>query len=50
MSFGCEPRGKEQNILQGGRWWLPQVWAAVSLVSPNVPVAHPSTKSATTMH
>ncbi len=21
--FGCEARGKVQNILYGGRWWLP---------------------------
>jgi hypothetical protein len=21
--FGCSPRGKVQNILYGGRWWLP---------------------------
>jgi hypothetical protein len=29
---------------------FPQVRAVVSLVSPNLPVAHPSTKSAPTMH
>jgi len=29
---------------------FPQVRAVVSLVSPNLPVAHPSTKSAQTMH
>jgi len=29
---------------------FPQVWAVVSLVSPNLLVAHPSTKSAPTMH
>ncbi len=29
---------------------FPQVWAVVSLVSPNLLVAHPSTKSAQTMH
>ncbi len=23
MSFGCGPRGEAQNILWGGRWWLP---------------------------
>ncbi len=28
----------------------PQVWAVVSLVSPSLPVARPSTKSAPTMH
>jgi hypothetical protein len=29
---------------------FPQVWAMVSLVSPSLPVAHPNTKSAQTMH
>jgi hypothetical protein len=23
MSFGCGLRGEAQNILYGGRWWLP---------------------------
>jgi hypothetical protein len=23
MPFGCGPRGKAHNILQGGKWWLP---------------------------
>jgi hypothetical protein len=29
---------------------FPQVWAVVYLVSPNLPVVRPSTKSATVMH
>jgi len=29
---------------------FPQVWVVVSLVSPNLPVAHPNTKSAPSMH
>jgi hypothetical protein len=29
---------------------FPQVQAVVSLMSPSLPVAHPSTKSAPTMH
>jgi len=46
MPFGCGLRGEAQNILQGGRWWLPQVWVMVSLVSPSLPMARPNTKSA----
>jgi hypothetical protein len=29
---------------------FPQIWAVVSLVNPSLPVAHPSTKNAPTMH
>jgi len=29
---------------------FPQVWAMASLVSPNLHVAHPSTKNAPTLH
>jgi hypothetical protein len=29
---------------------FPQVWAMVSLMSPSLPMVHPSTKSASTMH
>jgi len=29
---------------------FPQVWAVVSLVNPNLPVAHPSTKHVQAMH
>jgi len=42
--FGCGCHGEVQRILYGGRWWLPQVWAVVSLVSPELPVACPSIK------
>jgi hypothetical protein len=36
---------------KGGRWWLfPQVQAMMSLVSPSLPVARPSTKNALTMY
>jgi hypothetical protein len=31
--FGCGCRGELQRVLYGGRWWLPQVWAVVSLVT-----------------
>jgi hypothetical protein len=29
---------------------FPQVWAMLSLVSPSLPVVHPSTKNVSTMH
>jgi len=41
--FGCGCREEAQNILYGGRWWLPPSLAVVSLESP---VACPSTKGA----
>jgi hypothetical protein len=44
--FGCKCHGETQRILYGGRWWLPQVWAVVSLVSLGSHVACPSTKGA----
>jgi hypothetical protein len=44
--FECGCGGVTQRILYGGRWWLPQVRAMVSLVSPGFPVACPSTKGA----
>jgi len=42
--FGCGCRGEAQSILYGGRWWLPRVRAVVSQMSPELPVACPSTK------
>jgi hypothetical protein len=45
VSFGCKCGDETQRILYGGRWWLPQVWAVVSQVSPRLPVACPNTKS-----
>jgi hypothetical protein len=44
--FGCKCRREVKRILYGGRWWLPRVRAVVSLVSPELPVACPSTKGA----
>jgi hypothetical protein len=44
--FECRCRGEVQRILYGGRWWLPQIRAMVSLVSPKLPMACPSTKGA----
>jgi len=44
--FGCGCHEEAQSILYGGRWWLPRVRAMVSLMSPELPVACPSTKGA----
>jgi hypothetical protein len=44
--FGCGCHGEAQSILYGGRWWLPQVWAMVSQVSPELPVTCLSIKGA----
>jgi len=44
--FGCGCRGVTQRILYGGRWWLPQVQAMVSLVSLELPMVCLSTKCA----
>jgi hypothetical protein len=48
--FGCGPHGEVQSILYGGRWWLPQVRAMVSLVSLRLPVACPNTKGVPTLY
>jgi hypothetical protein len=61
MTFGCWPRGQAQRILLGegggsknntirGRWWFPQVWAMMSLVSSCLLVVRPCTKSVPAMH
>jgi hypothetical protein len=41
---------KHKVYYKGGRWWLPQVQAMVSLMSLSLPVTFPSTKSVQTMH
>ncbi len=41
---------KKKIYYKGEGDGFPQVWAMVSLVSPSLPVACPSTKSALTMH
>jgi hypothetical protein len=41
-------RHKVYYMGEGGGF--PQVWAMVGLVSPSLPVVHPNTKSAATMH
>jgi len=48
--FGCGPRGELQNILQGGRWWLPPSPGRGESCVSVLPVARPSTKGAPTMH
>jgi len=48
LDVGLMERHKVYYKGEGGGF--PQVQAVVSLVSPNLPVARPSTKSAPTMH
>jgi hypothetical protein len=43
--FGCSPCGKSHK-----RWWFPQIWAMVSLVSPCMYVVHSCTKNVPIMH
>jgi hypothetical protein len=50
MPFGCGPHGEAQNILWGGRWWLPPSLGHGESCESELPVARPSTKSAPTMH
>jgi hypothetical protein len=44
--FGCKCGKKAHKILYGGSGGFRQVRAVVSQVSPELPVAYPSTKSA----
>jgi len=48
LDVGLVERHKVYNKGEGGGF--PQAWAMVSLVNPSLLVAHPSTKSAPTMH
>jgi hypothetical protein len=48
LDVGLVEKHKVYYKGEGGDF--PQVWAVVSLVSPSLPMAHPSTKSAPTMH
>jgi hypothetical protein len=48
--FGCGPHGGHKIYYKGEGGGFPQVRAVVSLVSPNLPVVHLSTKSAPIMH
>jgi len=49
-SFGCGPRGEVQSIIYGGRWWLPPSPGRGESCVFVLPVAHPNTKGALTMH
>jgi len=44
VPFGCSLCKELQRILYGGRWWLPQVRAVLSQVSPRSLIACPTTK------
>jgi hypothetical protein len=44
------PMARHIVYYKGKGGGFPQVQAVVSLVSPNLPMFHPSTKSALTMH
>jgi hypothetical protein len=48
LDVGLVERHKIYYKGEGGGF--PQIRAMLSLVSPNLPVAHPSSKSAQTMH
>jgi hypothetical protein len=48
LDVGFMERHKVYYMGEGGGF--PQVWAVVSLVSSNLPVVRPSTKSAPAMH
>jgi hypothetical protein len=48
LDVGLMERRKIYYKGEGGGF--PQVWVVMNLVSPNLPVGHPSTKSAPTMH
>jgi hypothetical protein len=41
---------KHKVYYKGEGGGFPQVWAAVSLVNPSLPVVHPNTKSVPAMH
>jgi len=48
LDVGLVERHKIYYKGEGGGF--PQVWVVVSFVSPSLPMAHPSTKSALAMH
>ncbi len=48
--LGVGPMARHRIYYKGEGGGFPQVWAVVSLMSLNLPVARPSTKSAPTMH
>jgi hypothetical protein len=48
--LGASPMAKHRVYYKGEGVGFPQVWVVVSLVSSSLPVPHPNTKSAPTMH
>jgi hypothetical protein len=48
LDMGLVERHRVYYKGEGGGF--PQVWSVVSLVSPNLPMVRPNTKSASTMH
>ncbi len=44
--FACGPRGEQQNILYGGRWWLPLSLGHGESCESKVARGCPSTKGA----
>jgi len=44
--FGCGCCKVTQRTLYGEGGGFPRIWAVMSLVSPELPLAHPSTKGA----
>jgi hypothetical protein len=48
--FDVAPVQRRRVYYKGEGGGFPQVQAVVNLVNPNLPVAHPNTKSVQTMH
>jgi hypothetical protein len=48
--LGASPMARHRVYYKGKGDGFPQVQAVVNLVSPNLPVAHPDTKSVLAMH
>ncbi len=48
--FSGGPMARHRKYYKGEGGGFPQVQAVLSLASPNLPVARPSTKSVQTMH
>jgi len=48
LDVGLVEKHRVYYKMEGGGF--PQVWVVVNLVNPSLPMAHPSTKSAPTMH
>jgi hypothetical protein len=50
VAFGSYLVAKHKVYYKGEGGGFPQVWVVVSLVSPNLPVVCPNTKSVPTIH